>query len=61
MIILYDNDDGTKTIKKTIKDVSKVIFSGTELFVHLIKNLYAVPTPFGAGGAASRIEDLFDA
>jgi len=61
VIILYDNDDGAKTIRKTIKDVSKVILSGAEPFVHIIKNLYAVPTPFGAGGTASRIEDLFDA
>lgn len=60
VVILYDNDDGAKTIRKTIKDVSKVAVSGTEPFVHIIKNLYAVPTPLGAGGIESRIEDLFD-
>jgi RNA-directed DNA polymerase len=28
--------------------------------VHIVKNLYAVPTPLGLGGAASKIEDFFD-
>lgn len=61
VVILYDNDDGAKSIRKTIKYVSKVIPTGAEPFVHVIKNLYAVPTPLGAATTPSRIEDFFDA
>jgi RNA-directed DNA polymerase len=61
VVILYDNDDGAKSIRKTVKTVSKAMPSGAELFVHVTKNLYAVPTPLGANGASSTIEDFFDA
>jgi len=61
VVILYDNDEGAKSIRKTIKDVSKVIPTGAEPFVHVIKNLYAVPTPLLAAATASSIEDFFDA
>ena len=57
VVILYDNDKGAKCILDAIKDVSKVLPTGAEPFVHVIKNMYAVPTP----GAPSKIEDLFDA
>ena len=56
VVILYDNDTGGKSIQNTIKEVSKVMPTGAEPFVHVIKNMYAVPTP----GAPSNIEDLFD-
>ena len=56
VVILYDNDTGAKSIKNTIKNVSKVRPTGAETFVHVIKNMYAVPTP----DAPSKIEDLFD-
>jgi hypothetical protein len=61
VVILHDNDDGAKKIRKTIKDVSKMILTGAEPFVHVIKNLYAVPTPLGAAATPSSIEDFFDA
>lgn len=61
VVIMYDNDDGAKSIRKTIKTVSNVITTGAEPFVHVVKNLYAVPTPLGANGTPSKIEDLFDA
>ena len=61
VVILYDNDDGAKKIRNTIKENSNVTPTGDEPFVHVVKNLYAVPTPFGAAGTPSRIEDLFDA
>jgi len=61
VVILYDNDDGAKSIRKTIKDVSKVNPTGAEPFVHVIKNLYAVPTPLGAAATPSRIEDFLGA
>lgn len=60
VVILYDNDDGAKSIRKAIKDISKVMPTGAEPFVHIIKNLYAVPTPLGPGGTPTRIEDLFE-
>lgn len=33
---------------------------GTEPFVHVVKNMYVVPTPL-LNGAESKIEDFFDA
>jgi hypothetical protein len=60
VIIVYDNDDGAKSIRNTIKQISKVRSTGAECFVHVIKNMYAVHTPIPAGEAASKIEDFFD-
>ena len=57
VVILYDNDTGATSIRNTIRKVSKVLPTGAEPFVRVIKNMYAVPTP----GDSSKIEDLFDA
>ena len=56
VIILYDNDDGAKKIWGAIKRNYKITVTGNEPFVHVFKNIYAVPTP----GSPSKIEDLFD-
>lgn len=61
VIVLYDNDDGARPVRTVIKKVSKADVDPSEPFVHIIENLYAVPTPPGPGGAKSRIEDFFDA
>ncbi len=61
VVILYDNDHGAKSIRKTIKTISNVMPTGAEPFVHVVKNLYAVPTPLGPNATASKIEDFFDA
>jgi RNA-directed DNA polymerase len=61
VVILYDNDSGAKSIQKTIKNVSNVTLTGAEAFVHITKNLYAVPTPLAPGATSSKIEDFFDA
>lgn len=61
IVILYDNDSGGDSIKKTMKDVAKVTATGTEQFVHLLKNLYTVATPLVGGTKQSTIEDFFDA
>jgi RNA-directed DNA polymerase len=61
VVVLYDNDAGAKSIRNAIKNVSKVMPTGAEPFVHVIKNLYAVPTPQGANATPSMIEDFFDA
>lgn len=61
VVILYDNDAGAKSIRHAIKNASHVTPTGNEPFVHVVKNLYAVPTPLPAGTPSSKIEDLFDA
>ena len=60
VIIVYDNDDGAKAVRAAIKSRFKIPITGSEPFLHVFKNVYAVPTPLGAGGAASRIEDFFE-
>lgn len=60
VIIVYDSDEGAKSIRSVIKQTSKIQITGTEPFVHVVKNMYAVPTPIPAGRAASNIEDCFD-
>ena len=61
IVIVYDNDKGAKSVWNAIKSVSGVKPTSAESFVHVVKNLYAVPTPLGAGAASSAIEDFFDA
>lgn len=61
VIVIYDNDDGGKKIRNSISNVSKVKLTGAEPFVHVSKNLYAVPTPLQARVESSKIEDFFDA
>ena len=56
VVIVYDNDTGANSIRNAIKNVSKVVPTGDGPFFHVIKNMYAVPTP----GAGSTIEDFFD-
>ena len=57
VIILYDNDNGAAPIQNFIKNVWKVEPAGKP-FVHVFRNMYAVPTP---GAPPSKIEDCFDA
>ena len=57
VVILYDNDTGASSIQKEIKKITQAKPTGAEPFVHVIKNMYAVPTP----GDPSKIEDFFDA
>jgi RNA-directed DNA polymerase len=61
VVILYDNDDGAKSIRNAIKQASHLSPIGDEPFVHVVKNLYAVATPLALGAASSKIEDFFDA
>ena len=56
VVILYDNDTGARSILEAIKKNSKTLPIDAEPFVHVIKNMYAVPTP----GADSKIEGFFD-
>jgi hypothetical protein len=61
VVVVYDNDDGAVPVRKLINRTFKVSMDGSEPFVRVVKNLYAVPTPFGPNKAETRIEDLFDA
>jgi 5S rRNA maturation endonuclease (ribonuclease M5) len=61
VIIVYDNDSGGMELRNRIKGEFKVQTDGTEPFIHVFKNLYAVPTPFGPNATPTEIEDLFDA
>ena len=45
---------------KSVKQTFKVSSAGDEPFIHVFKNLYAVPTPFGPNSSQTEIEDLFD-
>jgi 5S rRNA maturation endonuclease (ribonuclease M5) len=60
VIILYDNDKGANAIRGSIRGAG-VSIKGTEPFVHVFKNLYAVPTPLAKGKSESAIEDFFSA
>ena len=59
IVIMYDNDDGAATIRNAIRGVTKVRIEGDEPYVHIHKNLYAVPIVAGQSGE-SHIEDCFD-
>jgi RNA-directed DNA polymerase len=59
VVVVYDNDSGGVSMRKEIKKQFKVNSDGSEPFVHVLKNVYAVPTPFGHNKAPTEIEDLF--
>jgi RNA-directed DNA polymerase len=60
IVILYDNDAGAKGIKGVIKQFAEGKLTGSEPFVRLGRNLYAVPTPLKPGAQESKIEDYFE-
>jgi retron-type reverse transcriptase len=59
IIIVYDNDAGAHNIRNAVKTASGKPMTGKEDFVHVIANLYALPTPLN-GAAQSKIEDFFE-
>ncbi|HPR06879.1 retron Ec67 family RNA-directed DNA polymerase/endonuclease [Ottowia sp.] len=62
VIVLVDNDAGAKPIYGAISGITKKPRpTGAERFIHVVGNMYVVPTPLGAGDAATAIEDFFDA
>ncbi|MBE3037752.1 MAG: RNA-directed DNA polymerase [Chloroflexi bacterium] len=60
VVIIYDNDSGARGIRSAIRSVSKVQPTGTEPYVHVVKNLYALATPLVGTTTESKIEDFFD-
>lgn len=62
VIVLVDNDSGAKDIYGAISGITKKPRpTGTEHFIHVVGNMYVVPTPLGAASAKTSIEDFFDA
>ncbi|MCL4395495.1 MAG: hypothetical protein M1482_11965 [Chloroflexi bacterium] len=45
VIILYDNDAGANPIRSAIREASKKAVKATDPYTHVVRNLYAVPTP----------------
>ena len=58
VILLIDNDSGAKGIYECVKSTTKKACDGTDPFYFLGDNLYVVPTPLGAAGASTMIEDF---
>jgi RNA-directed DNA polymerase len=61
VIVFYDNDSGAKGIRGAIGNAAKKKVVGTEPFVHVVKNMYAVATPISNPQDESKVEDFFDA
>jgi hypothetical protein len=59
VLVVFDNDLGSKHILKTIKQVSGSAPSKRAPFIRVIRNLYAVPTPLIGNMSESKIEDFF--
>jgi hypothetical protein len=60
VILLIDNDSGSKDVFKAIAKITKKKVVNKEPFIHVTSNLYVVPTPLKAGATESKIEDFFD-
>jgi retron-type reverse transcriptase len=59
VVVLYDNDSGSKSIRSAIKENATVTIGDAEQFVRVVKNLYALPVPCVPGATQSTIEDCF--
>lgn len=59
VIVVYDNDSGAKAIRGAIKSVTRTAVRGDESYVHVHRNLYAVPIHLD-GKDEVRVEDCFD-
>jgi hypothetical protein len=59
---LIDNDDGATDIFGACKQYKCVVnHESTEIFFHLVENLYLIKTPAAGGSTKSCIEDFFTA
>jgi RNA-directed DNA polymerase len=59
VILVIDNDSGADAIFSVIQQLTKQKGDRTKAFIHVIGNLYVVPTPLGSDGTASKMEDFF--
>lgn len=60
VVVVIDNDEGSKGIYGVIKEIKGSPPAKTAPFIHVTHNLYVVATPLLAGGNPSQIEDCFD-
>lgn len=61
VIILIDNDSGADDIYGAVSGITKAPKpKGMAPFIHVTGNVYVVPTPLGAKGEKTAIEDFFD-
>lgn len=60
VIILLDNDAGSKDVYAAMKEKLKTPIDGMKSFYHICENLYVIPTPKAAPHDQSKIEDFFD-
>jgi hypothetical protein len=61
VILLIDNDDGSKEIFSTVNTLAKkAIADRKSTFIHVMDNIYVVPTPLKSDGSDSMIEDFFE-
>jgi hypothetical protein len=61
VIVLVDNDPGGKAVGGVISHIIKKQVKWTEPYIHVVANLYVMPTPLVAGATESAIEDFFSA
>jgi RNA-directed DNA polymerase len=61
VVVLYDNDSGASPIRNAVKQACGTAPNGTEPYIHVVRNLYAMATPLPDGAAQSKIEDFFEA
>ncbi|MDD1499859.1 retron Ec67 family RNA-directed DNA polymerase/endonuclease [Agrobacterium sp. CNPSo 3708] len=59
VIILVDNDEGSKAFFSTLGSITKTKVTGLDPFYYVYSNLYAVPIP-PTGNPVTAIEGLFD-
>ncbi|KAF3998515.1 retron Ec67 family RNA-directed DNA polymerase/endonuclease [Glaciimonas immobilis] len=61
VIVFIDNDSGADSIYGAIAGITKQPKpAGRASFIHVIANLYVVPTPLGPKNKKTAIEDFFD-
>ena len=60
VVMVIDSDDGAIPILKVVAQITKAALSGRESYIHVVGNLYVVPTPIQTIGGKSKIEDFFD-
>ena len=59
VIVLVDNDPGGKDIGGVISQIIKKQVKWTDPYIHVVANLYVMPTPLVAGATETAIEDFF--
>jgi RNA-directed DNA polymerase len=59
VIVLVDNDPGGKDVGGVISNIIKKQVKWTEPYIHVVANLYVMPTPLVAGATESAVEDFF--